>query len=184
MGKQLLLLVCVLFFVSYLPAQDTDNSAVPSKQDVQRFMDLLQLRARMVQMEDGMKQAMKAGAEAGFKQDVPDATPEQLAKVDSIADVVFQDFPLDQMLDAIIPIYQKHLTKVDLDGIIAFYSSPTGQRLLKEQPAMMAEGMQAGQEIMIKKLPEMKRRLTAQVTQLAKAEKQHTAPRKTQPMSE
>jgi len=45
------------------------------------------------------------------------------------------------MLDDMIPVYQRHLTKQDVDSMLAFYNTPTGQKLLREQPAMMAEGM-------------------------------------------
>jgi hypothetical protein len=76
-----------------------------------------------------------------------------------------------------IPIYQRHLTKSDLDAVIVFYSSPVGQRLLKEQPAMMAEGMKAGQDIMLKKVPELTQRINTQVAQLVRdAQKDPSAP--------
>lgn len=149
-------------------AQAPTGPDTPSKEDVLRFLDLLQIKARMVQLADGMKSGMKTGAEAGLKQQLPDATPEQLAKADALADTVFKDFPIDEMVDAMIPIYQRHLTKADLDSVIAFYSSPAGQRLLKEQPAMMAEGMKAGQDIMLKRIPDLTQRLNAEVAQLAK----------------
>ena len=47
------------------------------------------------------------------------------------------------MLDDMIPVYQKHLTKSDVDEMIKFYSTPTGQKFLREMPAMTAEGMEA-----------------------------------------
>jgi uncharacterized protein len=82
------------------------------------------------------------------------------------------------MIDALIPIYQRHLTETDIDSVIVFYSSPAGQKLLKEQPAMMAEGMKAGQDIMLKKFPDLTQRLNAEVARLAKqeAEKQDSKP--------
>jgi hypothetical protein len=125
----------------------------------------------MVQMLEGMKAAQRKGAEEGFKSMLPDATTDQIAKVDAIADETFRDMPVDEMFDAMVPIYQRHLTSADLDSIVTFYRSPAGQRLLKEQPAMMAEGMQAGQDIMLKKLPEILDRLKARVAQLAEQEK-------------
>jgi len=57
---------------------------------------------------------------------------------------MFSALPMDEMVDAIIPIYQKHLTKADLAAVTAFYSSPAGQKILKELPAIMSESMQAG----------------------------------------
>lgn len=177
MKSRILTLVCLLVLAGGPAiAQTSAGPDVPSREDVLRFLDLLQVRARMVQMTDGMKSGMKTGAEAGLKQQLPNATTEQLAKVDALADTVFKDFPIDEMVDAMIPIYQRHLTKADLDSVIAFYSSPAGQRLLKEQPAMMAEAMKAGQDIMLKRIPDLTQRLNSEVAQLAKEEAQKNPP--------
>jgi uncharacterized protein len=156
---------------SSVPAANPDAA---SKEQIMRFLDLMQIRTRMVQMMDGMKVGMKNGAEAGLKQEIPNPSPEQLAKVDLVADTIFKEFPIDEMIDAMIPIYQRHLTKADLDAIVAFYSSPAGQRLLKEQPAMMAEGMKVGQDIMLKKVPELTQRLNAEVDRIGKEEAKKT----------
>ena len=143
-------------------------------------MDLIQIRARMDQLVEGMKKSMKTGAEAGFKLKIPGATQAQLDKLNSVTETVFKDFPVDEIIDAIVPIYQKHLTKSDLEAVIAFYSSPVGQRLLKEQPAMMAEGMQAGQDVMVRRLPELEERLKTKVAQLAEDELRGSSPDKKQ----
>jgi hypothetical protein len=141
-------------------------------------MDLLQIPARMEQFVNGLSESMRTGAEAGFKQEVPNATPDQLKKVDAIADSVSKDFPLQEMVDAVVLIYQKHLTRSDLQAILAFYSSPVGQKLLKEQPAMMTEGMQAGQQVMMKRLPEINERIKTQMAQLVEQEHRKSAPSK------
>jgi hypothetical protein len=44
-----------------------------------------------------------------------------------------------------IPVYQKHLNKSDVNAMVGFYSTPTGQKILREMPAMTTEGMQAMQ---------------------------------------
>jgi uncharacterized protein len=178
--KKSILLPCliVVLAASVFAQEPAAANTAPSRDEVLRFMDLLQLRARMEQLVDGMKTSMRTGAEVGFKQKIPAATPEQLAKLNAVTDAVFKDFPLDEIIDAVVPIYQKHLSKSDLDAIITFYSSPVGQKLLKEQPAMMAEGMQAGQGIMMRKLPEIQERLKTKVAQLAEDELQGTNPDK------
>jgi uncharacterized protein len=181
MKKAILCLSLVVTFAAVTFGQQTAAvNTVPSKDEVQRFLDLMQVRARMEQLMEGMKAGMKKGAEEGFRRKLPAATPEQLAKCNSVTDAVFKDFPIDEMIDAMVPIYQKHLTKSDLDAIIGFYSSPVGQKLLKEQPAMMAEGMQAGQDIMLRKLPDIEERLKTKVAQLAEEEIRGSNPDKKQ----
>jgi len=66
-----------------------------------------------------------------------------------------------------VPIYQKHLTKSDLDAILAFYSSPIGQKLQREQPAMMQEGMQAGGEIGRRRLGAMMQQMDDFIAKMA-----------------
>jgi len=71
-----------------------------------------------------------------------------------------------------VPIYQKHLTKSDMDGILAFYSSPAGQKLLREQPAMMQEGMQVGSTIGQKRMRSIMEKMDEFIAELTKQEQQ------------
>lgn len=144
----------------------------PSREEVLKFVELLHLKAQLMLFLEGTKKQARTGAEEGFRQKVPDATPEQLAKVDQLVDTTFKDLPIDEMLEAMVPIYQKHLTKSDLAAIISFYSSPVGQKLLKEQPAMMAEGMQAGGEIGRRRIGAMSQQLDLLLNDLAMQEQQ------------
>ncbi len=45
----------------------------------------------------------------------------------------------EEMLGDMTALYQKYMTRSDLDAIIAFYSSPAGQHMLTAQPAIMQE---------------------------------------------
>jgi hypothetical protein len=152
-------------------AQDANNADVPDKNDVMQFLTLMHVREQMVQVMGGMSKAMRDGAEESFKQKIPDATPEQLAKLDKICDTIFSSMPIDDLVDAIVPIYQKHLTKSDLAAVTAFYSSPAGQKILKEQPAITAEAMQAGQEIGRRAMAAKTRELDEQMGELVKESK-------------
>ena len=80
-----------------------------------------------------------------------------------MADSLFQDFSADELIDAIVPIYQKHLSKTDIDGVLSFYATPAGQNLLKEMPAILAESMEAGGQIGPKKMGNINERIEQQV---------------------
>ena len=34
------------------------------------------------------------------------------------------------MMQSMVPAYQKHFTKGDIDNLVAFYSSPTGEKVI------------------------------------------------------
>lgn len=50
------------------------------------------------------------------------------------------------ILDLLLPIYQKHFTEADLKAAIVFYESPAGQKMALASPLVMRESMEAGQQ--------------------------------------
>jgi uncharacterized protein len=159
-----MLLLSVPGVIAQTPS--TQSEVAPSREQVMKFLEVTQAKSRVEQVFTGMAKQAQMGAELGFKQKVPDASPEQLARVDAISDSIFKEFSVDELIDAIVPIYQKHLSKSDLDGILAFYASPTGQKLLKEMPAILSESMEAGGEIGRKKMESINRRVEEQLQQM------------------
>lgn len=81
-----------------------------------------------------------------------------------------KSMPVDEVIGAIIPIYRAHLTHSDIRAINEFYSTPTGQKLLKDSPAMMAESMQAAQMIIKKHIPEIEAQAETAAQEAAKAD--------------
>lgn len=61
---------------------------------------------------------------------------------DGMVDVV----ETDDLMDILVPIYRKHFTAEDVDGLIRFYESPLGRKLIERQPDMTRESMVAGEE--------------------------------------
>jgi uncharacterized protein len=53
---------------------------------------------------------------------------------------------IDQLVNLVLPIYQKHLTEADLLGVIAFYETPAGKKFAEKTPLITQESMLAGQE--------------------------------------
>jgi hypothetical protein len=173
-----LCILCILFAGSGAGvAQSTASADTPSKQEVLKFLDVMQVKARVNQMMGSVAKQARLSAEQAFKEKIPDATPAQLAKIDAVADAIFKELPMDEMMDAMVPIYQKHLAKSDLDAVMAFYTSPVGQKLLNEQPAMMAEAMQAGTEIARDRVSALSQDLDKQVGQIIQEEQQKRHPK-------
>lgn len=51
-----------------------------------------------------------------------------------------------QFIGRLVPVYQKHFTADELDGLLKFYRSPLGQKVINEMPTTMAEANQAGRQ--------------------------------------
>ncbi len=51
-----------------------------------------------------------------------------------------------EVIDLLVPIYAKYLTKSDVEGLIAFYRSPVGRKLATVTPAISSDSTLAGQQ--------------------------------------
>jgi len=137
----------VLLAVSATRTQQVTSSDVPaSKQDIERLFVALHVRERQqLILENSHKQA-KTMLNEILRKELPEASKEELSQmqkmIDEMIDDIDKDYPMDAILKDMVPIYQRHLTKSDSDQLIAFYSSPVGQRMLRELPAITSEAMQ------------------------------------------
>lgn len=52
----------------------------------------------------------------------------------------------EELVNMLVPIYDRHLTGSDIAALIEFFQSPAGQKLVSVQPEIMKESMQAGRE--------------------------------------
>ena len=52
--------------------------------------------------------------------------------------------PSGAVADAVIPIYARHFSTDDIQGLIQFYESPLGQRVVKTMPQVTQESESAG----------------------------------------
>ena len=89
-------------------------------------------------------------------------------RFNKMMDDLMKGAPLDEMTQAMVPVYQKHFTKGDINNLITFYSSPTGQRVLEEMPAIAGESMAAMMPIMRKYMEESKDRVEQEVEEMEK----------------
>jgi hypothetical protein len=51
-----------------------------------------------------------------------------------------------ELMNMLIRVYDKYLTEEDLDALIAFYSTDTGQKIIKSLPEITKESMNVGAE--------------------------------------
>ena len=131
-------------------AQSTSQALPPgaaSREQILKLFNMLNVRKTTEMTMQVAAQQAKASAEQMFQQQTPNATPEQVKQfremMDGIMDDTFGNMPIEKMIDVMIPVYQRHFTSSDIDSIVAFYSSPTGQKFLNELPQIVQESMQA-----------------------------------------
>lgn len=123
-------------------AQETKD-APATKEDVEKLFATMHIREQVHSMMETMSKQSRQMAQENLKKRRPELTPEDLDRLNQLTDRIWSQMDFDAMINDILPVYQRHLTKEDVSAMEAFYETPTGQKLLREQPVMTAETMQA-----------------------------------------
>jgi len=151
-------------------------AAPPSREEVLKLFDLLQITKTMDAVLNATKQQSMEISDQMIHERMPNITAEQKKQFTGmVEDVMRQSLgtqATQEMLAATIPVYQRHLTKGDLDAMVAFYSSPVGQKILHEQPAMVQESMEASAGIQQRIARAMFQKIDERVAKMAEAERE------------
>ncbi|HZQ94462.1 MAG TPA: DUF2059 domain-containing protein [Candidatus Sulfotelmatobacter sp.] len=162
--KHLLLGVACLLLAAPVVAQSGDQT--PSRDDIIVYL-------RTMHSHDMLQKTMQVQAES-MRQLYRDMILKDKGKLPDNFDSVFKGamddlikgMPSDEIVQAMIPAYQKHFTKSDIEAMNAFYSSPVGQKVLEQLPSVLQEGNQAAMPILSRYLGEWGERMKHQLDQM------------------
>jgi hypothetical protein len=152
-------------------AQQASLDQPASKEDVQRYLDTIHAHDMTRQMVSAMLPPLHKMIHDEYLKDKDKLPADFETRMNQMLDSMLKDMPFDEMMAAMVPSYQKHFTKGDMEGLVQFYSSSTGQKILREMPAIMAEAMQAMAPIMQKRMEDIQGRLQQQIAELLKEPK-------------
>jgi uncharacterized protein len=96
----------------------------------------------------GTRQALTNNFELMIKQ-IEKEKPDEAQKIR-------QRVKVDEIIERLLPIYDRNFTSEDLKAFIAFYGSAEGQKLIGTIPVLMKESVQESVKYMEEKFPEVK----------------------------
>jgi hypothetical protein len=158
--------VCMIF-ASVSFAQQNDSDAPATKADIDRYFEVVHTREMMQQTMDALTVQMHNMLHDQLKNQ-PNLPADAEERLNKIMDNALRSLPLDDLISAMEPVFQKHLTKGDVAALVAFYSTPTGQKVLKQMPAMTGEAMQASSAIIQKTMAETNQRIDQEIVEIQK----------------
>jgi len=140
-------------------AQQASADSPATDEDVERYLEAVHSHDMMKQMMEQMSKPLHQMVHEQFEKDKDKLPADFETHLNQMVDEMLNAVPVDEMMQAMVPVYRKHFTKGDIDALIAFYSAPTGQKMLKEMPAIMAETMRVTMPLMQKQMAAMTERL-------------------------
>ncbi len=150
----------------------------PDREEVLKLLALLKVRDTIKITIDATKRQVQGSAEEMFRDKVPNPTPEQLKSLHALVEDAFSEISPEEIIKDVVPVYQRHFTKSDVAAVITFYSTPVGQKVLREQSAMARESMEATAAGQQRKMESLMARLELRVQKLALEEQNKNAPEK------
>lgn len=170
-------MLCLCFAASGF-SQQSAASAPATRQDVEAYFQAMHtqhMEASMMQAVVGpIRQMMhEVYVKNKLKCDLP---PDFEAKMENLLSASMKDMPFDQMIQAMVPVYQKDFTAAELHALTAFYSGPMGQDILRKLPVATADSMRAMMPIMERQQMVLEQEMKKDIAQTLKESKLKSCP--------
>lgn len=149
-------------------AQQNAADAPASKEDVERYLQVMHSREMMSKMVDAMSKPLHDMIHQQYSKNQDNLPADFEARMNKRMDEMLKSFPWNDLIDAMVPVYQKHFTKGDLDALVTFYGTTTGQKVLRELPAISAESMQHMMPMLQSSIENMQKGLQEDITAMVK----------------
>ena len=125
------------------PAPEAPQPKIdPEKEaDIRQLMDVAGTKALMTQTMGTIEASIKPMLSSAFP---PGEYREKL--IDLFIAKFKSKGNLQQLLDLIVPIYDKYLSDKEIKDLTRFYQTPLGRKTIEIMPKLLAESQQAGQK--------------------------------------
>lgn len=80
-----------------------------------------------------------------LKQSNPEIPPRAFTILEEEVEAIIRE-ELGSFVELLYPIYQKHYTLSEVNGLISFYETPLGRKVISTLPLITQESMLAGQQ--------------------------------------
>lgn len=123
------------------PAETAEKIDPAKEAAIRHLMDITQT----VKLGDSIAAYLTGQVREGVSHTIP---PESLSKfMDTFSERFSATTPGVAVSDAMVPIYANTFSMEDIEGLIQFYESPLGQRVVKALPDVVQKSQTAGVEI-------------------------------------
>ncbi len=149
--------LCIAFSVAAL-AQNADSEPA-SRDDIILYLQTMHSHDMMQRMMETQAESMRQLFHNMMLKEKGSVPADFDSHFKKAMDDMIRNMPADEIVQAMIPAYQHHFTKGDIEAMNAFYSSPVGQKVLEQLPGVLQEGNQAAMPILSKYVNDWKDRV-------------------------
>ncbi len=154
MKTALHILLTLLFLLTLGGQPAADPISDEKREDIKRLLDVTGALAIGKQLSDSAVEHMTRQLKAS-RPDLPTKLFDILQEeVNGVIDENLQLF-----VELVIPLYHRHFSHAEIQGLIAFYQSELGRKAVLVMPVLMQESMSVGRQWGRALAPEIERRV-------------------------
>lgn len=133
------------------------HAAPASAESVENLLAATKVEAMMDTLYANMEQMMRQGT----KQTVQgmQISPEQQSALDAVPTkfmaVMREEVTWEKLKPLYVQLYRETFEQEEIDGLIAFYASPSGQAFVNKMPVVLQKSMAISQSLMQSLIPKM-----------------------------
>lgn len=117
------------------------------------FAQMQQQLQPMLEQMVRSRSDLSAAEQQALIEDLTANTTQLIARLN---EVIQTEITYDQVLERVYyPVYDQYFTEEDLSGLIAFYETPTGKRLLAVSPQIVQTSLQLSNELFLPRILEV-----------------------------
>jgi hypothetical protein len=122
--------------------KDQKGAKMAELNDTDKFDDEIIELLRLTDTDNAMQQIFEIGLNAGIEMEADNSD----FPWDKFRERCKQKVDMNILLYQMIPVYSRYYTREEITGLIAFYETPLGKKLIKELHQVTQEIIAANQE--------------------------------------
>jgi hypothetical protein len=126
-----------------------DAFAAPSNEEaIKQLLVLTKTKDLVSGIQDQLKDMMRGGAQQALGGQIPNARQQKAIEnmENKMLAVILKELSWEKLEPLYIRLYQETFSKEELDGMLSFYKTSTGQAVVNKMPILMQKAMLLMQE--------------------------------------
>jgi len=147
----------IVLAIAFVLAQFEATAAPPTEVSVERLLDLMNARATIEQSYAQTERMMRGMAQQSIgSRPLTDAEVRSLdSTVSKTVALMKSEMSWEKLKPEFVRLYVNTFTEEELNSLIEFYGSPTGQAFIRKMPAIIQGSMEISQSQMKRLMPQM-----------------------------
>ncbi len=148
-----------LFLMSGASSVSAAESSPPSKASIRELLEATHAHKLVDTMMSQMDGLLRKSVQQAMSGQPVDAGEQKIidAQITKLNDLLKQQMSWDKMEPMYIDLYRQTFTQKEVNDILAFYRTPSGQSMIEKMPVLMTRVMQTAQSMVATLMPQLQK---------------------------